>query len=156
MNETLKKILSKSYPTFLFLGSILILYNFTNIFQRQGPVSITPSPSSTILPSEIPDFDAYESMQKRLVLVENKETYAPKGKPIIGRTTRDLSVTGKFSRIYIYIEASVDNGKALTQWDSIFMALNGKGGHLLRSYSLKVPGDTITKLLYGLNQIPII
>ena len=31
-----------------------------------------------------------------------------------------------------------------------------EGGHLFRPHSLKFPGDTITRLLYGLNQIPVI
>lgn len=122
----------------------------------------TPSPTPTSMPSEFPDFEAYKSMNRSLVLAQNQITYSPKNQPVVGRLKKDLSVSGQFSRIYIYIEASVDNispdikGKPLSQWDSIYMTMNNKGGHLYRAQALKVPGDTVTRLLYGLNQVPVI
>src|SRR3989344_1366268 len=156
-NEFLKKLASKAFPTVLFVGSILVLYFFTGIFDRAEQVlTPTPTPTATILPSEFPDYEAYKSMEKRLVIAENRESYSPKNQPKVGRLTKQLTTSGQFSRIYIYIEASVDNGKPLSQWDSIYMAMGSEGGHLFRPHSLKFPGDTITRLLYGLNQIPVI
>jgi hypothetical protein len=50
----------------------------------------------------------------------------------------------------------VDDGQPLTIYDSIFVQLNGKGGHLRRDYSLPVIKGDSTKLLYDLRQIPYI
>jgi len=151
--ELLRKLASKSFPTILFVASILIIYFFTDIFEKQPTITPAPTP---IFPSEYPDYEAFQSMQNKLVIVQNRDTYSPKDQPIIGRLIQQLTISGEFSRIYIYIEASVDDGKPLTQWDSIYMTMNGVGGHLFRPNALKVPGNTITKLLYGLNEIPII
>lgn len=153
-DSVINKILVKTLPPLLVIGAILVLYLFTDIFEKE-PIVITPTPTP-IIPSEYPDYEAFQSLQNRLVIVQDRDTYSPKNQPIIGRLIQQLTVSGEFSRIYIYIEASVDDGKPLTQWDSIYMTMNGVGGHLFRPNTLKVPGDTITKLLYGLNEVPII
>ena len=120
-------------------------------------------PTPTVLPSEFPDYEAFKNMSNRLVIARDRESYTPKQPDgsfeYIGRLTQQLTVTGNFSQIYLYVEASVDNGKPLTQWDSIYMSLGRQSGHLFRVQSLKVPKvteDTTTKLLFALNQVPLL
>jgi hypothetical protein len=133
----------------------LIVLNFTtDIFEGDTPQVATTTPI-VILPSEYPDYEALSSM-KSLVIASGTPSYALENEPVVGRIGKELALKGDFSRAYLYIEASVDNGKPLSGWDSIFMTLNYDGGHLLRSRTLKVPGDHITRLLYALNQVPVI
>ncbi|OGD30804.1 hypothetical protein A3J02_01965 [Candidatus Azambacteria bacterium RIFCSPLOWO2_02_FULL_46_11] len=156
MQEIVKNIINKAVPPLLVIAAVVFLFVFTDIFKKEPPVMIPPPPPPPIQPSEFPDYEAFKSMEKKLVLVENRETFSPKNKPIIGRVKKTIEVGGEFSRIYIYIEASVDNGKPLTQWDSIYMSIQYVGGHIFRFNSLKVSSDTVTKLLYGLNQMPFL
>lgn len=154
MQEIVKNIINKAVPPLLVIAAVVFLYVFTDIFKKEPPVVVSPPP--LIQPSEFPDYEAFKSMEKKLVLVENHETFSPKDKPIIGRVKKTIEVGGEFSRIYLYVETSVDNGKPLTQWDSIYMSMQYVGGHLFRPNSLKVPSDSITKLLYGLNQVAVL
>ena len=153
---TFNKIMVKAAPPLLVIGAVLVLYYFTDIFIQRPQPTPTITPTATIIPSEFPDYEAYQAMTHKLVLAQDRATYSPKNQPIVGRLTKRLTVSGQFSRIYLYIEASVDDGKPLTQWDSIYMTMNNVGGHLFRPDSLKVPGDTVTRLLYGLNQVPVL
>ena len=156
-----KKLISKSFPTILFVASLLVIYKFTNIFHSQTPVVvITPTPTISAPPSEVPDYDAYNNMQNKITIADSVNSYSPKRPDgsieIDGRVRKQLIVSGEFSRIYLYVKVSVDNGKPLTQWDSIFMSFGGQGGHLFRPDSLRVPNDSETQLLYALNQVPVI
>lgn len=86
---------------------------------------------------------------KDLVSFVNKKTNS-----IVGSTTVTLRREGKIARGYLLIRASVDNGRALTVYDSVYVKLNYVGGHLLRNKSLSVPTSSGTTLLYPLNSIP--
>ncbi len=149
----IKDILKKAAPGLVVIGAVVLLSYTTDIFNKPQIVS---SPPIEVKPSEFPDYEAFKSMDKGIVLVSNQESFSPKDKPVFGRVTKIIKPKGEFSRIYIYIESSVDNGKPLTQWDSVYMSLGYSGGHLFRPNSLRIPGDTITRLLYGANQMPFV
>jgi len=149
----IKEIFKKAAPGLVVISAVMLLYYTTDIFKATQPTIIeTPE----IKPSDFPDYEAFKSMDKKLVLAENQESYSPKGKPVFGRINKIIKPKGEFSRVYLYVESSVDNGKPLSQWDSVYMSLGYVGGHLFRPNSLKFPGDTITRLLYGANQIPFL
>lgn len=99
--------------------------------------------------SEYPDYDAIQGLNSQVV-IENQVSWSPKGK-IIGHE-RILQVKGQFSRIYLYAEVSVNN-KPLTQYESLYIKANNQGGHIFRPRSLKIPPNTITRLLYAANNI---
>jgi hypothetical protein len=111
------------------------------------PIVINPKPS------EYPDFDSLPKLHK-LSLVTNFETWTPTAKTESNKTSTKIVVQkGTISKAYIYVRASLDN-KALTQWESIFVQMNNKGGHLFRPQSLSVPPSEQTELLFALNYIP--
>lgn len=153
MREIIKTILIRTSPPIIVILAVVFLYFFTDIFKKEEPVVI-PVPINTV--SQYPDYEAYKVMEKKLILAENKESYSPKDKAIIGKISKTIIVHGEFSRAYLYVDASVDQGKPLTQWDSVFTNLQYTGGHLYRPDSLNIPSGSSTQLLYGLNQIPFI
>ncbi|MEK6827304.1 MAG: hypothetical protein AABX99_02350 [Nanoarchaeota archaeon] len=107
-------------------------------------------------PSEFPDYGAYKSLPNKISLVKDNPGFVTKNYKKIGEVNKNYSLTGKFRRAYIFIDASVDDGRPLTAYDSIYVEINHKGGHLLRNKSLPIlPSDT-TKLLYDMREIPYI
>jgi len=104
-------------------------------------------------PSEYPDYDSLKDLTP-LTIIDNQISWSPKGDPkqIIGYS-KQLKSTGQFASIYLYAEVSINN-KPLTQYESLYIKFNNAGGHLFRPQSLKIPTDTITKLLYAANNIP--
>lgn len=155
MQQTIKTIAIKTAPPILVILAVLFLYWTTDIFKNEAPVVVEPTPV-VVTPSQFPDYDAYKIMVNKVTLVEGKESYSPKDKPIIGRVKKTLIVKGEFSRAYLYVRVSVNGGKPLTQWDSIYSTLGYVGGHLYRPNTLAVPNSSSTQLLYGLNQIPFV
>jgi len=105
-------------------------------------------------PSEFPDFEAYKSFNKKIILVKDNASYVTIDYKKIGEVKKRLLVKGKFRRAYLFINASVDNGKPLTVYDSIYILLNYRGGHILRNQSLSVPASDTTQLLYDMRKIP--
>ena len=104
-------------------------------------------------PSEYPDYDSLKDLIP-LKIIDNQISWSPEAKPekIIGYQ-KQLKSIGQFARIYLYAEVSIDN-KPLTQYESFYAKFNNVGGHLFRPQSLKIPSDTITKLLYAVNNVP--
>ncbi len=104
-------------------------------------------------PSEYPDYSSLKDLIP-LTIIENKTSWSPKAKAEnIISYRKQLEPIGEFTRVYLYIEASVNN-KPLTQYESLYIKFNNTGGHLFRPQSLKIPADTITRLLYPINNIP--
>ncbi|MBZ9572484.1 hypothetical protein KJA15_04080 [Patescibacteria group bacterium] len=120
------------------------LYWWDNACHTTGKVSPAPS--------EYPDYEGLKDITS-LVLLEKNESWVPEGKKenIIGYT-KNLESKGRFSRIYLYAEVSV-NSKPLTQYESLYVKFNYTGGHLFRPQSLKIPPNTITRLLYAINNV---
>jgi hypothetical protein len=104
---------------------------------------------------DYPDLTAFEKGKKLLVAKDQASNIAKDFKKN-GEVSKNILVTGQIDRAYLFIDVSVDDGQPLTIYDSIFVQLNGKGGHLRRDYSLPVIKGDSTKLLYDLRQIPYI
>lgn len=108
---------------------------------------------ATVQPSEYPDYDALKSL--KVVVVASSTSSSEAGKNIVeDGITKRLLITGKFARLYLFVETSVDQ-KPLTDWDSFYMKIADQGGHLYRPDSLKVPSDDrVTRLLFNTSVVP--
>jgi len=124
---------------------------FKELYWWDNSCHINPKPEPK--PSEYPDYDILKNLTP-LTLIENKVSWSPEGKKekIIAYEIK-LKSTGQFAKIYLYTEVSSDN-KPFTQYESLYIRFNNKGGHIFRPQSLKIPADTITRLLYAINNIP--
>lgn len=93
--------------------------------------------------------------QSGVVIVQDQSTYSPQGK-ITGEARGTIKIKGKIADGYVLIEASVDESKKLTKYDSVYLKLNNVGGHLLRNKSLPTPSTDsgTTTILYSLRAIP--
>lgn len=103
-----------------------------------------------------PNFPDYDSLSKlnKVTLVSNFVSWTPS--TVVGqdKAKRVLILDkGELSKAYIYIKASL-NGKALTQWESIYLTMNWTGGHLFRPQTLPIPSSNKTELLYAINYLP--
>lgn len=103
-------------------------------------------------PVLFPDHSSLGSLQK-LTLVENAESWTP-GAEIDPAKTREVRLhsEGTFSKGYLYVRASIDDA-AFTKWESIYVKMNDRGGHLFRSRTLPIPAATKTELLYALDDV---
>ena len=106
--------------------------------------------------AEFPEYELYNSLEKKIVLLKDNQSYVTKNYKKIGMSSKWFSIEGKFRMAYVFINVSVDNGLPLTTSDSIYMLLNNKGGHILRNRSLPVPTFNTTHLLYDMREIPYI
>lgn len=105
--------------------------------------------------TEYPDYFFATKIMKSITPISDQKGYVlQKTQEIVGSEEVTISSSGSIARGYLYIEAAVDNGRALTIYDSVYVKLNYVGGHLLRNKSLKVPTTTGTALLYPLNAVP--
>ncbi len=113
-----------------------------------------------VKPSDFPDFDLLNSMKNISVVTDTESSASTTPAQEIRNR---LEIAGNFSRVYLYVEVSV-NSKPLTDWDSIYVDLNssffgydGLGGHLFRPNSLPAPkNDNVTRLLFNGYGIPYI
>jgi hypothetical protein len=103
--------------------------------------------------SKYPDYDLLISF-KSLTVATNIKSYAIKNSGIVGRIKKTLYSKGTLSRMYIFFEASVDDGKPLSIYDDIYLAFNYQGGHLLPTDSLPTPPGGISRLLYSAEILP--
>src|SRR3989338_7864194 len=102
-----------------------------------------------------PDFYVATKDMKRVTPISETTSFVNKTtNSIVGIKTITLSRQGKIARGYLLVKASVDSGRPLTIYDSVYVKLNYVGGHLLRNKSLLVPSASGTTLLYPLNSIP--
>ena len=122
-----------------------------NFYWWDGSCHLAEKPQPK--PSEYPDYDSLKNLTP-LTIIEDAISWSPEAKVenIIGYS-KQLKSFGQFARIYLYAEGSVNN-KPLTQYESLYVKMNNSGGHLFRPQSLKIPPDTITQLLYAINNIP--
>ena len=135
----------------------IYICNTESICQQQGfywwdsSCHFTEKPQPK--PSEYPDYDSLKDLT-HLTIIDNQISWSPEAslEKIISYP-KQLESTGQFARIYLYAEVSIDN-KPLTQYESLYVKFNNIGGHLFRPQSLKIPSDTITKLLYAINNVP--
>lgn len=157
----IETFLKSILPIILTVLAILILNWTTDIFKTprekiteketivEKPIIHEPAPK----PSEYPDYEILKNL-KSLTLAEDKISWSPEGQieNIIG-VKKQLKSSDKFAKIYLYAEVS-SNDKPFTQYESLYIRFNNEGGHIFRPQSLKIPADTITRLLYAINNIP--
>lgn len=104
-------------------------------------------------PSDFPDYDSLRRL-KKISLISNFESWTPSSQLEPTKLKRVIILEkGELAKGYLYIKTSLED-KALTQWESIYVTMNGLGGHLFRPQSLKMPRSEKTELLYALNDIP--
>ncbi len=102
-----------------------------------------------------PDFYTATNEMHKTQVITDLASYVKKDTgEIVGQMKVGLTRVGKISRGYLIVKASVDQGRPLTIYDSIYLKLGDSGGHILRNKSLKTPNEPITSLLYPLNSIP--
>jgi len=122
-------------------------------------------------PSEFSDYNYFQAM-KHLELVPKPTASMVKKPNNIAENEkivkRFIKQKGDIANAYLFVDTSVDNGKPLTVWDSIYISLQRIAinynqeypykpfidGHLLRSKTIKVPEGTATRLLYDMRNIP--
>lgn len=102
--------------------------------------------------SNYPDYNSLNSL-KKLNIISNFESWTPNAKKDPQKTQTVIVLdSGELAKGYLYIKASVE-GKALSRWESMFVQMNFRGGHLLRTKGLPVPPNEKTELLYALDDI---
>lgn len=110
--------------------------------------------------SDYPLFNEYQKLKDEgrfVTLVSDFESYTPgavKKEEYIRKG--NIKINNQVSKAYLYIDVSVDDGQKLTRFDSVYLRLNGFGGHLLRNLSEEVPGNHTTRLLFDLREIPFL
>lgn len=121
--------------------------------QVQKTVDQAIQQSQTQKSSELPDYESLTRL-KKLILVSGFESWTPNSELDPTKMSRKIILNkGSLAKGYIYLKVSLD-GKALSQWESIYVKMNDRGGHLFRPQSLEVPKSDKTELLYALNYIP--
>jgi len=146
-----------TFAIILVLGSISLVNFYLNKKfpkEEKPPIVIIKEPKPKA--SEFPDYEAYKSFGKKITLIRDQTSFVTKDYKKVGEVEKQFLVKGKFRRAYVFISASVDNGKPLTVYDSIYILLNDKGGHILRNKSLPTPPSDTTQLLYDMREIPYI
>ena len=120
-------------------------------------------PQPPELPSQYPDWDAIKGKNPDTKILPiritsecpHDECVSDKPATIeFDGINKKYEVLGKFSRSYLYIEATVDYKRPLTVWDDFYFKVNGLGGHLISDYNLlPVPPSEISRFLYDLRSI---
>jgi len=159
MEERTKQI-AINLAVLLGLGvlSIIILDKTTSIFEPEKIEIIkeVPAPVQEPAVSEFVDYDATKEM-KSLEILSDFTTWTPDGKTQDDKKFVTFLVDkGSVSRAYILVDASLEDGKPLTAWESVYLILNYQGGHLFRPLSLPVPKSDTTVLLYAINSVPYV
>lgn len=107
------------------------------------------------IPTQYPDYSALSRM-KKVELLTKFESWTPDARKDPAKTKSVLVLDGgRLSTGYLYVKASVED-RPMSRWESIFVQMNYKGGHLLRSKSLPVPPGDMTELLYALDDVSYI
>lgn len=104
-------------------------------------------------PSIYPDYNLLNSFHS-IVIATNMVSYTPSADEFIGRTKKTIYSKGKIGRMYLFFEASVDNGKPLSIYDDIYVTFNYQGGHILPTDSLPTPPSNISLLLFSAKILP--
>lgn len=149
----------------VFISMVMVVYSFVQqilITNKEKTLSqqVHEEVKKTLdesfnQPSEQPDYNSLSTLHK-LILKDNFESWTPQSNTEPSKMMQTVVVDrGSLAKGYVYIKASVDN-KALTLWESIYMTMNYRGGHLFRPQSLPVPKRDKTELLYSLNDIPFL
>ena len=140
-----------------------------NLFWWNGSCHLAVEEKSK--PSEFADYNYYLEMKSLELVSAPTESWVRKAGEIKDNekiVKRFIRQDGNIANAYLFVDASVDNGKPLTVWDSIYISLQRVAvnynkeypykpfldGHLLRPKSIGVPEGSATRLLYDLRNIP--
>jgi|SRR3989344_2460271 len=135
--------------------SIIVIFfliqGLNRIFNQPMP---TPIPSTSVPPSQYPDYDITQNL-KSISLIASASDRNDRPNQV-GNRSGWLEVKGKIAKAYLYAEMNV-NGKPISQYESLFIKMDYRGGHLFRPDSLKTPpSETRTRLLYSLRNVSYI
>jgi len=163
MKETNSKVFW-GYLILVFVAavtSVAGIYIGNKVKEAEKPPQIVIQPPE--LPSQYPDWDAIKGKNPDTkILVARFTSECPSGGCVNHKPAtvefdgihKKYEVKGKFSRAYLYIEATVDYQRPLTVWDDFYFKVNGLGGHLIDDKNLlPVPPSGISRLLYDLRSI---
>jgi|SRR3989338_3379169 len=148
---------------FLFsLAVLLLIFSIKQQFDEkkrsealQEQIQKTVDEAVQQKPSELPDYESLTRL-KKLEVVPNFESWTPQSVLDPSKMSRKIILNkGSLAKGYIYLRLSLD-GRALSQWESIYVKMNDRGGHLFRPQSLAVPKSDKTELLFALNYIPFL
>lgn len=134
----------------------LIILNFTTdifgpqrIIEKQT-IKETIIAATTTPVALYPEFDSLSTMEN-LILLSDAKSYTPNGDTQDYSYMKYIKPAGEFSKIYLYIEASFNNGK-LTGAQDIYVKFNDFGGHV-KNKPLSAPDSSISRLLYDADNI---
>ncbi|MEK7497381.1 MAG: hypothetical protein AAB656_00485, partial [Patescibacteria group bacterium] len=140
-------------------ASIGSSYIVNKIKQSDVP---TPQPQVE-KPSQYPDYDAIKGKKPdgKIKVVRFTDGCLEGGcvndipaAKVFDGIKKNYLVKGNISRGYLYIEAAVDYGRPLTNYDDFYFTLNFLGGHLVTNEALlPVPASDISRYLFDLRNI---
>lgn len=145
-----------------FLAIVLLIFSVKQQFDEkkrsealQKQIQKTVDQAVQQKPSELPDYESLTRL-KKLEVVTNFESWTPNSELDPTKMSRRIILNkGSLAKGYIYLRISLD-GKTLSQWESIYVKMNDRGGHLFRPQSLAVPKSDKTEMLFALNYIPFL
>ncbi|MFA5080314.1 MAG: hypothetical protein WC472_01675 [Candidatus Paceibacterota bacterium] len=103
----------------------------------------------------------YKNSLKKIEIVSNFKNTTKNGLPVTDIREK-IKINGSLKQGYVYVRASVDNGKKLTKNDDIYLKIGGQlngghkeiGGHLIAEKSLEVPSsEKYTEILFNLSDV---
>lgn len=140
----------------LFFAGIVVFWN-TAINPKEG--SQEPGIKEVVKkpPECLGGFEEYQVLLKNgqsLRLADNVVSYASGGE-FIGGDDITVRRNGEIACGYLYVRVSKSKTPLNEEFDSIYIAPQGLGGHLLRSRSLSVPEVAhATAVLFPLSSVP--
>lgn len=135
-----------------FLGSTSDIFKKPEITERE---TIKETIIATTTPSILyPEFESLPNM-KKITLLPRVKSYTPNGNTENYSYKKYFQITGEFSKIYLYVEASF-NGAKLTAGQDIYVKFQDYGGHI-KNKTLLIPDDSlISRFLYDSENIQYI
>lgn len=139
------------------LGIIFVLWLTGNLGKEgNGPGSSTATTTiiiaTTTSVSLYPEFDSLSMMKKTPPILFNTLSYTPSDDvQTYSFPTKLLKPVGEFSKLYLYVEASFNEGK-LTGGQDLYLKFNDFGGHI-KNKPFSVPENAISRLLYDIDNI---
>lgn len=154
-------------------GMLLVLWLNNRFIEKNKIQTESQNLGETKIQNEIlsvyPDYDYYNNLPK-LELASNSPSWVKEidnKQEIKGRIIkRFIKVNGEIENAYLFIDVSVDKGKQLKIWDSVYVSLqkiiNGYkylpvlDGHIYKNSSLNIPPAGSSRYLFDLRQLPVI
>ncbi len=160
-NDHVQRFFVSFLMLIISLTAIVITYKYLKVPVQNNNEVINQIKDAIVsveqekIPAQYPDYYGLEKM-KKVVLISNFDSWTPDAKKNPSLTKKVLVLEGgKLAQGYLYVKASVEGGQ-MTRWESIFVQMNYRGGHLLRNKSLPVPTGDVTELLYALDDVSYI